>query len=76
LQAPAVEPLHAELEAFLDSVRTRREPRTSGEAGRAALDLASRVMASIQEHADRVQVTGGQTTAGIAAFAAQEKTHR
>ncbi|HMI53983.1 MAG TPA: Gfo/Idh/MocA family oxidoreductase [Candidatus Saccharimonadales bacterium] len=76
LPAPAVEPLHAELEAFLDSVRTRREPRTNGEAGRAALDLASRVMASIQEHADRVQVIGGHTAAGIAAFAAQEKTHR
>jgi len=76
LPAPAVEPLHAELEAFLDSVRTRREPRTSGEAGRAALDLASRVMASIQEHAERVQLTGGHTAASIAAFAAQEKTHR
>lgn len=76
LQAPAVEPLHAELEAFLDAVLTRREPPTNGEAGRAALDLASRVMASIQEHAERVQLTGGQTAAGIAALAAQEKTHK
>ena len=25
-----VEPLHAELEAFLEAVRTRREPRTNG----------------------------------------------
>jgi predicted dehydrogenase len=55
LQAPAVEPLHAELEAFVDSVRTRREPRTNGAAGRAALELAGRVMASIQEHDARVQ---------------------
>jgi predicted dehydrogenase len=64
LPAPNVEPLHAELEAFLDAVRTRREPKTNGEAGRAALELAGRVMASIQEHGERVQV---------AAFASREK---
>jgi predicted dehydrogenase len=67
LSAPAVEPLHAELEAFLDAVRTRREPSTNGEAGRAALELASRVMTSIHEHADRVQV---------GAFASQAKTDK
>jgi predicted dehydrogenase len=67
LAAPAVEPLHAELQAFLDAVRTRREPRTNGTAGRAALELASRVMTSIQEHGDRVQV---------GAFAAQAKTEK
>jgi predicted dehydrogenase len=55
LSAPAVEPLRAELEAFLDAVRTRREPPTNGAAGRAALELAVRVMASIQEHDARVQ---------------------
>jgi predicted dehydrogenase len=55
LSAPAVEPLHAELEAFVQAVRTRREPPTNGAAGRAALALAGRVMASIQEHAVRVQ---------------------
>jgi predicted dehydrogenase len=64
LPAPNVEPLHAELNAFLDAVRTRREPRANGVAGRAALELASRVMASIQEHGERVQV---------AAFASREK---
>lgn len=64
LNAPAVEPLHAELEEFLDCVRTRREPRTGGHAGRAALDLAQRVMASIQEHGERVQ---------LLAFAAAQK---
>jgi predicted dehydrogenase len=64
LPAPNVEPLHAELEAFLDAVRTRREPPTNGSAGRAALELASRVMTSIQEHGERVQV---------AAFASREK---
>jgi len=64
LPAPDVEPLHAELEAFLEAVRTRREPRTNGAAGRAALELASRVMTSIQEHGERVQV---------AAFASRER---
>lgn len=55
LQTPAVEPLQAELEAFAEAVRTRKEPPTNGAAGRAALALADRVMASIQEHAARVQ---------------------
>jgi predicted dehydrogenase len=64
LPAADVEPLHAELEAFLEAVRTRREPRTNGAAGRAALELATRVMASIQDHGERVQ---------LAAFASQEK---
>lgn len=64
LPAPTVEPLHAELEAFIDAVRTRREPRTNGAAGRAALELATRVIASIQEHGERVQ---------LAAFASQHK---
>jgi predicted dehydrogenase len=57
LPTPAVEPLRAELEEFVEAVRTRREPRTSGAAGRAALELAGRVMTSIQEHAARVQVS-------------------
>jgi len=57
LDAPAVEPLRAELEAFLDSVRTRKQPKTDGISGRASLQLAVRVMQSIQEHAERVQLT-------------------
>jgi len=67
LDAPAMEPLRAELEAFVDAVRTRKEPKTNGAAGRAALELASRVMASIQEHAERVQ---------LEAVSSQEKTTR
>jgi len=55
LPAPAVEPLRAELEAFVEAVRTRVPPKTDGLAGRAALELATRVMASIREHAERVQ---------------------
>src|SRR6202795_4823723 len=67
LAAPTAEPLRAELQAFLDAVRTRVEPTTKGAAGRAALELASRVMKSIQEHGDRVQV---------GAFAAAQKTQK
>jgi predicted dehydrogenase len=76
LNAPAIEPLRAELEAFVDAVRTRQEPRTNGAAGRAALELASRVMASIQEHAARVNVLGGRDAADIVAFAVHDKTTR
>jgi predicted dehydrogenase len=56
LPAAPEEPLHAELRAFLDSVRTRRAPVVDGAAGRAALELADRVMAGILEHAQRVQL--------------------
>ncbi|HEU0369533.1 MAG TPA: Gfo/Idh/MocA family oxidoreductase [Candidatus Acidoferrum sp.] len=68
LAAAGVEPLRAELEAFLDAVRTRKEPRTNGMAGRAALELATRVMACIQEHAARVQPTGSHPAADLSAF--------
>jgi predicted dehydrogenase len=57
LHAPAVEPLRGELESFLEAVRTRKPPKTSGESGRASLELAVRVMTSIQEHAESVQLT-------------------
>jgi predicted dehydrogenase len=50
------EPLHAELRAFLDSVRTRSQAAVDGAAGRRALELADRVMAGILEHARRVQL--------------------
>jgi len=67
LEAPGTEPLRAELEAFVDAVRTRREPKTNGKAGRAALELASQVMASILEHGDRVQ---------LGAFSTQQKVNQ
>lgn len=55
LPAPEAEPLHAELEAFVDSVKTRVPPKTDGAAGRAALELATRINESIREHSARVQ---------------------
>lgn len=62
LEAPSEEPLRAELEAFAEAVRTRKPPRTDGKAGRAALELAVRVMESIREHDSRVQpVTRGES---------------
>jgi predicted dehydrogenase len=57
LTAPETEPLRAELEAFVQAVKTRQQPVTDGAAGRAALDLASRVMASILAHAERVNIS-------------------
>ena len=55
LPAPEMEPLRAELEAFVEAVKTREPPKTDGAAGRAALELAGRVMESIREHSARVQ---------------------
>jgi predicted dehydrogenase len=66
LPAPDREPLKAELEAFTEAVKTRVPAKTDGRAGRAALQLASRVMESIREHSARVQPVAprvpGQTT--------------
>ncbi len=56
LDAKPEEPLHAELSAFLEAVRTRCAPRVDGAAGRRALELADRVMAGILDHARRVQL--------------------
>jgi predicted dehydrogenase len=76
LPASGVEPLRAELEAFLTAVRSRKPPKTSGTAGRAALELATRVMACIQEHAARVQPTGSHPAADLPAFSIPRKEER
>src|SRR3989441_8299687 len=76
LNAPVVEPLHAELKAFIEAVGTRKEPRTNGAAGRAALELAGRVMASIQEHAARGDIRSDRKAADAGAFAPQAKTRK
>jgi len=55
LPAPDVEPLRGELEAFVQAIKSRVPPKTDGAAGRAALELADRVMESIHEHETRVQ---------------------
>jgi predicted dehydrogenase len=60
LETRPVEPLRAELEAFLESVRTRQPPLVGGREGRCALALAERVMNCIEEHAARVSVPLGR----------------
>jgi predicted dehydrogenase len=47
------EPLRLEIESFLDSVRTRREPRVTASQGRKALALALEIQASMAAHAVR-----------------------
>jgi len=59
LDAKPVEPLWAELQAFVECVRTRRAPLVGGREGRNALALAERVMNCIEQHATQV---GPQTT--------------
>ena len=59
LSKPAVtpgEPLRLEIESFLESVRTRQQPRVTGQQGRAALALALEINAAIAEHATRAQL--------------------
>ncbi len=56
LDSDPVEPLRAELEAFIESVETRRPPLVGGEEGRKALALAECVMTRIEEHAAQVNV--------------------
>lgn len=51
------DPLRAELESFIECVRTRRAPLVGGREGRQALQLASRVMACIEEHAARLNIS-------------------
>ncbi|HEV2395544.1 MAG TPA: Gfo/Idh/MocA family oxidoreductase [Candidatus Sulfotelmatobacter sp.] len=58
---PAVateEPLHAELKAFLKSVRERSTPVVSLDEGRRALGLALEILAAIREHAKKVDLAG------------------
>jgi predicted dehydrogenase len=47
------EPLRLEIESFLDSVRSRREPRVTARQGRNALALALEIQASMVAHAHR-----------------------
>jgi len=47
------EPLRAELESFIDCVRDRKQPVVSGEDGLAAVDLAIKVAAAIDESLKR-----------------------
>jgi predicted dehydrogenase len=47
------EPLRLEIESFVGSVRSRREPLVSARQGRDALALALTIQASMAAHAER-----------------------
>ncbi len=47
------EPLRLEIQSFLDSVRTRQQPRVTARQGRDALALALEIQASMAAHAHR-----------------------
>ena len=47
------EPLRLEILSFLDAVRTRREPKVTARQGRAALELALTIQATMAAHAER-----------------------
>jgi predicted dehydrogenase len=51
------EPLHAELGSFLDSVRNRTTPVVSLEDGRRALEVAMRILTTIEEHSRQAQLS-------------------
>jgi hypothetical protein len=52
-EVTAGEPLRLEIESFLECVRTRREPRVTARQGRAALELALEIQATMAAHAER-----------------------
>lgn len=51
-----IEPLRAEITAFLDSIESGTEPSITGAEGRQAVSLAVGVLAKIDEHRDRLGV--------------------
>ncbi len=56
LQIDDVEPLRAEITAFLDSITNDTAPPVTGNDGRRALALAVGVLEKIQEHRDMLEV--------------------
>ncbi len=57
LDVQNTDPLEAELDSFVDCVKTRRPPLVGGREGRRALALAEKVMFCIEEHASHVNVS-------------------
>jgi predicted dehydrogenase len=63
----AVDALALELEDFVESIRTVRQPRVTGEAGRDALAVAEQVLASIAARRDEAIEHAGEFPRIIAA---------
>ena len=53
LEVTTGEPLRLEIESFLESVRTRREPHVTARQGRNALELALEIQSTMAAHAQR-----------------------
>jgi predicted dehydrogenase len=53
---PKAEPLRAEIESFLKSVKTRCKPEVTAEESKLALELGQRVVERIREHAQALQL--------------------
>ncbi|HEV2378261.1 MAG TPA: Gfo/Idh/MocA family oxidoreductase [Terriglobia bacterium] len=64
LATDPADPLRAEIQDFLECVKTRRPPLVGGGEGRAALALAERVMNCIEHHAEQVQMHLGGRALG------------
>jgi predicted dehydrogenase len=60
LKPPVVseEPLHAEIRAFLQAVRTRQKPPVPLEDGRRALEVALEILAQIEAHTQKLNLAG------------------
>ncbi|MFN6964226.1 MAG: Gfo/Idh/MocA family protein [Pyrinomonadaceae bacterium] len=58
LQIDDVEPLRAEITAFLDAIESGSEPPVTGEDGRRALALAVGVLERIEEHVKKLAIGG------------------
>jgi predicted dehydrogenase len=50
-QFDAIDALASEVQDFIDSIQTRREPKVTGEAGRDAVSLAEEILDRIHSHA-------------------------
>jgi predicted dehydrogenase len=55
LEIKDIEPLQAEIEAFVDSISENKTPPVTGADGRRALSLALGVLEKIEEHRERLQ---------------------
>ncbi|MEN6451866.1 MAG: Gfo/Idh/MocA family oxidoreductase, partial [Thermoguttaceae bacterium] len=61
----AIDALALEQEDFLEAVRTRREPRVNGEAGRDALALAEQILDRIESHCWDASLDGAVGPMGV-----------
>ncbi len=57
LATEKAEPLERQARAFLDSVRTRREPVVSGALARKPLEAALRIRSEMEQHAEIIRAT-------------------